>query len=54
MFIRFNGVNYFIIPDEKTPLEIYNELFTRMNKPFLSHKEKRKILAEITKQIDSL
>jgi lipoate-protein ligase A len=51
MFIRINNVNYFVITDNKTPREIYEEIFSRMNKTYMSVREKKEMMFEITKQI---
>lgn len=51
MFIRIDNVNYFVIPDDKSPIEIFNEIFARMEAKRISNTEKRKILSEIKKQL---
>lgn len=51
MFFKVKGVNYFVVPDEKSAQEIYDEIFTRMNSSFISSKEKRKLVYQIKKQL---
>lgn len=51
MFIRIKGINYFVIPEEKSVQEIYEEIFTRMDSSFISNTEKRKIVYQIKKQL---
>jgi len=51
MFLKVGNVNYFVITDNKTPSDIFNEIFSRMQEQKLSFQEKRKILSEIKKQI---
>jgi len=54
MFIKIYDTNYFIIIDDKSVYDIFNEIYTRMNKEFISTKEKRKIIAEIKQQIKNV
>lgn len=51
MFISINNVNYFIIPDNKSPNEIVSEIFLRMNKQFISKRERSDILEQVLKQL---
>jgi hypothetical protein len=51
MFIKINDTNFFIIPDNKTPNQMVTEIFLRMNKPFLSNRERSDILEQVLKQI---
>lgn len=51
MFINVNSTNFFIIPDDKTPQEIVKEIFLRMNKQKLSHKERADIFEQVIKQL---
>lgn len=53
MFININSVNYFVIPDNKTPSQIVSEIFLRMNKQFLSKRERSDILEQVLKQLQS-
>ena len=51
MFININSTNYFIIPDGKTPQEIVQEIFLRMNKQKLSNKERGDMIEQVIKQL---
>jgi hypothetical protein len=51
VFIKIQNINYFVVIDNKSPLEVYNEIFSRMNKTRISMKEKKEMIFEITKQI---
>lgn len=51
MFITVNNTNFFIIPDNKTPNQIVSEIFLRMNKRFLSKRERSDILEQVLKQL---
>ena len=51
MFISINSTNYFIIPDNKTPNQIVSEIFLRMNKQYLSKRERSDILEQVLKQM---
>lgn len=54
MFIHVNDTNYFIIPDDKTPQQIFDEIFSRMNVNFISYEERRKIISDIRKELVKL
>lgn len=43
MFIKLDSTNYFIIPDNKSPREIVNELILRMNKKVVTKDERIEI-----------
>jgi hypothetical protein len=51
MFIKIDNVNYFVIVDGKTPSEIFDEIFARMEIQKITRLEKRKIISKIKKQI---
>jgi len=51
MFFKIDNVNYFVIPDEKSTNDIFQEIFSRMQTQYIADEEKRKILAEIRKQL---
>lgn len=51
MFFKIDNVNYFVIPDEKSSNDIFQEIFARMQTHYITEQEKRKILAEIRKQL---
>ena len=51
MFIKIDNVNYFVIVDGKTPTEIYEEIFARMEIQRITNLQKRKILSQIKKQL---
>lgn len=54
MFIKINNINYFIHNAErKSVKQIFVEIFSRMNKSFISEQEKRNIYSQITNQIKS-
>lgn len=51
MFVKIKNINYFITEINKPIMEIYNDIFARMNKRYISHKEKREIISEIKSQV---
>ena len=51
MFIKIGTTNFFIITDNKTPYDIYREIIARMNKQFISKREKGEILQQIYQQL---
>lgn len=51
MFIKIDNTNFFIIPDNKTPNDIVTEIFQRMNKQFISKRERSYILEQVLKQL---
>ncbi len=52
MFVKVYDTNYFIADAKnKTVKQIFTEVFTRMNKSFVSEQEKRNIYSQITDQI---
>lgn len=51
MFIKINNTNYFVDTRKKSVHDIYEEIFSRMNKTFISLEEKRHIISEICKQM---
>ena len=51
MFVKIDNVNYFVLEEGKTALDVFNEIFVRMEKQYLSNEEKRKIIATIRSQI---
>jgi hypothetical protein len=51
MFININSVNYFIITDGKSPNQIVTEIFLRMNKQFISKRERSDIFEQVLKQL---
>lgn len=51
MFIKINDTNYFVIPDGKSVGDIYNEIFGRMGKTYITSQEKREMLSAIKKQL---
>lgn len=51
MFIKIENVNYFVIPDDKSVFEIYEEIFARMEVQKITNLQKRKILSQIKRQI---
>ena len=51
MFIKIDNTNFFIIPDNKTPNQIVTEIFHRMDKQFLSKRDRSDILEQVLKQI---
>jgi hypothetical protein len=51
MFIKIKDTNFFIIPDDKTPQQIVTEIFLRMNKQFLTKRERSDILEQVLKQL---
>ena len=52
MFIRFNNVNYFVSPDEKTIMDIVNEIWLRSNEKTLSPDKKRQLVNIIIKTLN--
>lgn len=54
MFIHINDTNYFIIPDDKTPQQIFDEIFSRMNITFISYEDRRKMISDIKKELNKL
>jgi hypothetical protein len=52
MFIKIESTYYFINIKNKSTQQIYQEIFGRMNKQFLTSEEIRKIHYEIRKQIN--
>lgn len=52
MFIRIKDTNYFILIENKSPKDIYEEIFSRMNIQYISYKEKREIISSIKKQLN--
>ena len=51
MFVKIGSINYFVIADNKSVQDIFQEIFCRMNRSFISEKEKREILSAIRKQV---
>lgn len=51
MFIKIYNTNYFVDTRKKSVHDIYEEIFSRMNKTFISLEEKRHIISEICKQL---
>ena len=51
MFVKVNSTNYYINPENKTPIQIVDELFLRMNKEFISTQEKNSLLKKVTNQL---
>ncbi len=51
MFIKIYNINYFVIIDNKSPLEIFDEIFPRMEIQKITKLEKRKMISEIKKQL---
>ena len=51
MFLKVGNVNYFVITENKTPIEIFEEIFTRMQDQKISSREKRNIISSIKEQI---
>lgn len=51
MFIKIEGVNFFVIPDNKTPEQIANEIFLRMPIRFLSNYDRSQILKQVLEQL---
>lgn len=51
MFIKIDKVNYFILTEGKSAMEIYQEIFSRMSDKKITQKKMREILSEIKKQV---
>ncbi len=51
VFIKIYKSNYFVIIDNKSPLEIFDEIFPRMEIQKITKLEKRKMISEIKKQL---
>jgi len=51
MFIKIESTYYFVNVENKSIEQIYQEIFGRMNKQFLTSQEIRKIHSDIRKQI---
>lgn len=51
MFVSINNINYFVIPDNKSPIEIYYEIFNRMSNKSISNEQKQYIIDQISKQL---
>ena len=52
MFIKVDQTNYYIEEAQnKTVEQIFAEIFSRMNKQFISEQEKRYIYSQIANQI---
>ena len=53
MFIKIENVNYFVLTENKTTSQICDEIINRMNRRFISHSEKRRIMSMVRQQIVS-
>lgn len=53
MFIKLNGINFFVQPEDKTPLDIFYEIFSRMNVTSISYDQKNQIIESITEQLQN-
>lgn len=54
MFIKINSVNYYILDaQDKSPHEIFVEIFQRMGQNYISKKDKKQLIFEIAHQIHS-
>jgi len=51
MFFRIGDTNYFVITDGKTPIQIFEEIFGRMDNKFISYNEKQRMIASIGRQL---
>lgn len=52
MFFTFdNHKFFFVLTNGKSPEQIFNELFLRMDKTFISNKEKQLMLVSIRQQM---
>lgn len=51
MFIKIDTKTYHINPSNKSTIDIYYEIFARMDVKYISNKEKRKILSTIIKEM---
>jgi len=51
MFFRINDTNYYVITDGKNVLQIFEEIFGRMDQRFISYTEKQKIIRSIARQL---
>ena len=51
MFIKIDDTNYYVLnAKRKSPRKIFDEIFSRMNKTFISDNEKRRIYSLILQQ----
>ena len=53
MFVSINNINYFVIPDNKSPIEIFYEVFNRMSVQSISPDQKRSIINQISEQLQN-
>jgi hypothetical protein len=51
MFIKIDKIYYFILHELKSVNTIFEEIFKRMNKNFISNKEKQNVLYQIKTQL---
>lgn len=51
MFIKIDDVNYFVIVDDKSPNEIFDEIFARMQIKKMPRLEKRRIMIKIKNKL---
>lgn len=51
MFFRIDDTNYYVITDGKNVLQIFEEIFGRMDRSFISYTEKQKMISSITRQL---
>lgn len=51
VFIKINSINYYIVSDNKTPTQIVDELFLRMDKQHISKKERTSLMNQVSNQL---
>lgn len=53
MFIKISNINFFVNPEDKTPVEIFYEIFNRMNVTSITNDQKTQMIESIREQLEN-
>lgn len=53
MFIKISNINFFVNPEDKTPIEIFYEIFNRMNVTSITNDQKTQMIESIREQLEN-